>query len=587
MACMNKTSQFTQTIAIFAIIIAYYCFKIPQFYPEVFGWYLTDSDDVQRVLQVRDWLAGQQYYDLFNHRSNPPYGADMHWSRLSDIPLAVTELMLRPFLGIELAEKYGVLITPIWLCLIFSFVVGKTARRFNNTNFTFYLAIALIYLSQVVQASFVPGRVDHHGLQLICLFMAIYGATINTKTGGIIAAIGIATGLTIGFEAIIFEIIICAFFAIIWAFEGEKRKAQLNGFAIGLAISILIGLIINVAPNKIMEGANDRLSIAQVVPILIGCFGLWICANFVKSNKILFKFIALIFVGITVIIVAFQFPVLFKKLYWQIDPNYYRLWMLDCPDTRPLITLPLYIQISYGLFCIFGVLVTIIKTFVAYKAKDEGFVNWLLLTILVVVGASLTFFFQARLMGQASALTILAIAPFIAGALEISFKGLVLFTGVCILSFSPYNLGSFTKKINENKDEKVSYGAQFNCHSTSDFAHLAKMPKGLIAANLNLGSEALINTHHNVLSTGFHRDLGRNLNYPIFLSDAKTAEVKIRQLGVNYVAYCERSLEVVRLMEDAPNGLMADIIKGHPPSYLRLIPKMSNSEVTAFEVLPN
>ena len=91
--------------------------------------------------------------------------------------------------------------------------------------------------------------------------MAIYGATDNSKKGGIISAIGIAAGLTIGFEAIVFEIIICAFFAIIWAFEGERRKGQLNGFAIGLGISIIIGLLINVAPSKIMDGANDRLSI--------------------------------------------------------------------------------------------------------------------------------------------------------------------------------------------------------------------------------------------------------------------------------------------------------------------------------------
>lgn len=584
---MGKTRQITPFFIIFAIIVAYYFFKLPTYYANVFSWNLTDSDDVGRVLQVRAWLGGQGFYDLFNHRANPPFGADMHWSRLSDIPLAATELILRPFLGVEMAEKYGVLITPIWLCLVFAFVAGMVAKRFNPSIYTPYLAIAFVYFSQTVQANFFPGRVDHHGLQLICLFLAIYGATDNSKKGGIISAIGIAAGLTIGFEAIVFEIIICAFFAIIWAFEGEKRKDQLTGFSIGLGISIIIGLLINVAPSKIMDGANDRLSIAQVAPILMGCFGLWLCATFQSSKSFIFKSAALAIVGVLVVLVALQFPILFKKLYWQIDEKYYRLWMLDCPDTNPLLTFPLYIQILYGMFCLTGSIAAIIKTITLAKSKNENFINWLLLTILIVVATLMTFLFQARLMGQASALVILAIAPIIVGVFEGFGMVPALLTLLCLTPFTSNNISDFAKKFYHPKNAKISYDADFNCHSISDFAHLAKKPKGLVAGNLNLGPETLINTPHNVLSTGFHRDLGRNLAYPIFLSDAKNAEAKIRTLGVNYVAYCQKSPEIGRIIDDAPSGLMADIIKGQTPSYLRKIMPVNKTDVIAFEVLPN
>ncbi len=584
---MGKTRQITPFLIVFAIIIAYYFFKLPTYFANVFSWNLTDPDDVGRVLQVRAWLGGQGFYDLFNHRSNPPFGADMHWSRLSDIPLAATELILRPFLGIEMAEKYGVLITPIWLCLVFAFVTGMVAKRFNPSIYTPYLAIAFVYFSQTVQANFFPGRVDHHGLQLICLLLAIYGATNNSKKGGIISSIGIAAGLTIGFEAIVFEIIICAFFAIIWAFEGEKRKDQLNGFAIGLGISIIIGLLINVAPLKIMDGANDRLSIAQVAPILMGCFGLWICATFQSSKSFIFKITALVIIGVLVILVALQFPILFKKLYWQIDEKYYRLWMLDCPDTSPLLTFPLYIQILYGMFCLTGSIAAIIKTITLAKSKNENFTNWLLLTILIVIATLMTFLFQARLMGQASALVILAIAPIIVGVFEGFGMIPALLTLLCLTPFTSNNISDFAKKFYHPKNAKISYDSNFNCNSISDFAHIAKMPKGLVAGNLNIGSETLINTPHNVLSTGFHRDLGRNLAYPIFLSDAKNAEAKIRTLGVNYVAYCQKSPEIGRIIDDAPNGLMSDIIKGQTPSYLRKIMPTNKTDVIAFEVLPN
>ncbi|MBW7946896.1 MAG: hypothetical protein H3C60_10760, partial [Sphingomonadaceae bacterium] len=47
---------------------------------------LPDTDDAQRLMQVRDWLGGQAWGDVDQHRMNPPAGADMHWSRLVDLP---------------------------------------------------------------------------------------------------------------------------------------------------------------------------------------------------------------------------------------------------------------------------------------------------------------------------------------------------------------------------------------------------------------------------------------------------------------------------------------------------------------------
>ena len=47
-----------------------------------------DTDDAMRMVQVRDWMAGQGWYDLRALRLDPPGGVLMHWSRVVDIPLA-------------------------------------------------------------------------------------------------------------------------------------------------------------------------------------------------------------------------------------------------------------------------------------------------------------------------------------------------------------------------------------------------------------------------------------------------------------------------------------------------------------------
>ncbi len=58
---------------------------------------LPDTDDAMRLVQVRDLLAGQGWFDLSQHRhaGAPP----MHWSRLVDAPIAALILLVRPFAG--------------------------------------------------------------------------------------------------------------------------------------------------------------------------------------------------------------------------------------------------------------------------------------------------------------------------------------------------------------------------------------------------------------------------------------------------------------------------------------------------------
>ena len=34
----------------------------------------SDPDDAMRLAQVRDWIGGQDFYDVSQHRMNPPVG---------------------------------------------------------------------------------------------------------------------------------------------------------------------------------------------------------------------------------------------------------------------------------------------------------------------------------------------------------------------------------------------------------------------------------------------------------------------------------------------------------------------------------
>ena len=51
-----------------------------------------------RMSQVRALLAGQDWFDLRQYKMNWPDGANIHWSRLVDLPLAGLILLGRTFM---------------------------------------------------------------------------------------------------------------------------------------------------------------------------------------------------------------------------------------------------------------------------------------------------------------------------------------------------------------------------------------------------------------------------------------------------------------------------------------------------------
>src|SRR5690606_23128842 len=63
------------------------------------GFALGDTDDYLRMMQGRALIGGEDWSGLRQYRLNPPFGADIHWSRLVDLPIAGIKLALAPMLG--------------------------------------------------------------------------------------------------------------------------------------------------------------------------------------------------------------------------------------------------------------------------------------------------------------------------------------------------------------------------------------------------------------------------------------------------------------------------------------------------------
>ena len=150
------------TVLVWLGFCAWYIFDN---YASIRFFRLGDTDDNMRMMQVRGLLSGQGWYDLRQYHLNPPYGANIHWSRLVDLPIAGLILGLRPFLGGPGAERWAVGIAPLLPYLLLLFSIALTARRLISPA-AYPLAFLALFFAASTNGMYMPQRIDHHGRQL-------------------------------------------------------------------------------------------------------------------------------------------------------------------------------------------------------------------------------------------------------------------------------------------------------------------------------------------------------------------------------------------------------------------------------------
>jgi hypothetical protein len=137
------------------------------------GFALPDTDDNLRLAEVRAWMGGQGWFDLSQHRFDPVHGgANIHWSRLVDLPIAGLILLAKPFVGGADAEREAVAIAPLLPLLLLMFSLALTMKRLVSDR-AWPLPLVGLLCAYSTIAMFAPLRIDHHGWQLAFLGLAV------------------------------------------------------------------------------------------------------------------------------------------------------------------------------------------------------------------------------------------------------------------------------------------------------------------------------------------------------------------------------------------------------------------------------
>lgn len=198
---------------------------------------LTDTDDAMRLLQVRDWLAGQDFGDVRQYRMMPHNGgADMHWSRLVDMPIAAVVLLLQPLTGVAVAERVAATLIPLLTLLVAALLAARSGARLGGRSAGMLAGLFTLTASAFLTAVS-PMRIDHHGWQVVLLLAALAALLPlheETRRGlyhGVAAGLSICLSIAVGLETLPFLALLLASVLLWWAVTGQGRMTVFVTFA--------------------------------------------------------------------------------------------------------------------------------------------------------------------------------------------------------------------------------------------------------------------------------------------------------------------------------------------------------------------
>jgi hypothetical protein len=538
----------------------------------------ADTDDAMRMVVVRDLLGGQNWYDIVQHRLNTPYGAEVHWSRLVDLPIAILIAVVRPLAGAMTDTIVGYF-WPLLLLLALLLLSVRLATRLAGPE-GFLPGLVLPAFSPPLMAEFTPGRMDHHSIQILLTLLMAIGAVeaIKRPRFALLAGLAAATSLAVGTEALPSVVSTVLVFALIFVFDGE-RAGTLRFFGLSFAAATVIHLAIAMPPDRWFVPACDALSIVYTAAaVAVGLSFLVLSLLPLRQRPKLARLAVSAMVG-TVVVAALVvlFPDCLRGPYAALDPWLLSHWLNRIVEAEPAWTafgsLPAYV-VAVTVPPLAGLAVVAWRTLRVREDRGEWLAYGLfLLTAAVVMlvqirGSRLV----APLAVPAGAwLVVAARARYVVSGKLLAAAGLVgtwlVFAGIVLaLSVSLIVMALPGNRIGAMA---AAVSGRDACLRPQAFAGLAAMPPQRVMSFIDLGSHVLLNTPHSVVAAPYHRNQkGVREAFDFFNTPLEAARSILDARGVTLVVICPAMSEMGGLLDATPDSFVNLYAEGKLPGWL-------------------
>jgi hypothetical protein len=543
---------------------------------EAVRWFrLGDTDDNMRMMQVRGLLHGQGWYDLRQHRLNPPLGANIHWSRLVDLPIAGLIFGLRPLLGGPVAERWAVGVAPLLPYLLLLFSLAITARRLIDRRAYPLTFLALMFAGST-NGMFMPERIDHHGWQLALLAISVSAiADPKRVRGGLVLGVSTALSLAIGLEMIIYLAILGAAAVLFWVDDVEERD-RLRAYALSLGAGTALSFLIFASYDN-RAPVCDALSPVWLSDALLGGALMYGVALLSPGDWRKRLGLALIAGAAIAAFHALTWPHCLQRLE-GVSPEVDRLWLSYVKEARPVYRHGWRIATLVVAVPITGLIGWSVLAWM--RRGDRDMLRRVLGAAAPAFAASLLLLWQIRtgpasqmltLVGCAALVWILVPLAWNSKSSAVRVFGAAAFTIIGLGAAVPLVLGFIPQSKPTNYESAIGK-ANSLCASLWGMKPVALQPKGVVFTFVDMGPRLITVTHHDAIIGPYHRN-GEQIADVMnaFRGDADQAHRLIAKYHSNYLLTCPKSSTTTIFMSEVPKGFYGQLEAGRVPNWLQRV----------------
>ena len=535
----------------------------------ILAWRYPDPDDILRLVQVRDLLAGQGWFDPGQHRIDPLRDVPMHWSRLVDLPLVLVIGALTPLVGQAAAEAFAVIAVPLLTLGVAMAFTGLVAVRMLGRE-TGGWAVLLAGTMPLLIHQFQPLRIDHHGWQIACLAVAFWGLSrSDRRLGPIVAGLAMAWGLTISIEMLPLAGLVGAILALRWLRAAER--AALAHYMQALAG----GLLALFLATRGWPGAQafcDAVGPAHLGFFCVTALGTTILRH-VRPLSTAGTIVALGAVAAAgLACFGWASPTCLGTPFGTLDPVVRDFWYVNVSEGRPIWEQDAVILIPFAQIVIGFVLAALLWS----RAPEETRGAWLEF-LLLFAGTLLLGVLVVRSLAFASLLATIPFAWLLGAALARLRTGGALWSRVAvslatmllIIPAAPFAVAKAVDPVRVSAAEPGEI-AMSSCDLEASARRLRALPQGTVFAPLDIGPSILLETGHGVIATGHHRaDKAMRDVIGAFVSGDPFSRLIVEAYGADYLVMCTDLIEPSIYAGSGGEGsLAARLIAGNAPDWL-------------------
>ena len=552
---------------------------------------MTDPDDFMRMVQVRDWLSGQSWFDVTQYRIHPPQGGSMHWSRLLDVPIAGVMLLGNLIGTPQSAELSAIIIVPLALFGCLMLLVFGITNQLANEKIAL-LAAFLLPTYPLILRQFLPGRVDHHSWQILMAGLALFAFfRTGSKKSPIILGGAIAFWMHVSIEGLPYAVIFGSILAIFYLFpklsnerEGDNR---LVSYLNSLALFSAVFFIMTQSPNKMTIAYCDAVSWPLLATLMMVSAGMSVTHIFTKGRPAVIKAAAMGLTGAAGIMFFLVFSdTCALNPFGQLSPLVQHFWHETISEGLPvtkqagaIVTLLIFVPLTFAIWIIY----LISKSPLKFDLK-----KWLSLSFFVVSTSILSLNIQ-RTAGVAELFALPGLAALTASIVYRTQMSKFMFVRVFATVFAIAALSPMTSFVAANTmsadtaNTVAATGPDRSNKRDCSMNELSVLEPGLIFTTMAAGPEILYRTKHTVFASGYHRNhVIMDQLIATMLGPTDKAFQTLHAAHVRYVVFCPTHFEAQSYLRASKDGFASMLTGDRHPEWLQPVPAFANSKMRVF-----